>query len=293
MRKDSRLLLLVAGCLSATATAAAHMGPPMETSSLLANPRLAPEARLAIQERVEAVHAMFRASHGGLGPEHFGVQCCQITQIPAAAFTPADGELWRGVNDFPFLGYIYPASGGVLWAPVQLPSGVEIVFLDLYYYDSEDLNSIAAHLKAFSGGGVSSGAPDATHLATATSPAGSPGYGYATSQAFSYTVNNNVGYDPAAAELAVMILASGQGSGFRFKAVDLWWMRQVRPAPSTASFNDVPTSHPYFQFVEAIAAAGITGGCGGSPPLYCVDAPITRGQMAVFLSKALGLYWPH
>src|SRR6185436_4955518 len=65
---------------------------------------------------------------------------------------------------------------------------------------------------------------------------------------------------------------------------------QVSPAPATATFGDVPTDHPFFQFIEALAASGITGGCGNGN--YCPNAPLTRGQMAVFLSKALGLQWP-
>ena len=56
-----------------------------------------------------------------------------------------------------------------------------------------------------------------------------------------------------------------------------------------ATFNDVPTSHIFFRWIEALAAAGITTGCSAAPPLYCPDDPVTRGQMAVFLSKALGL----
>jgi hypothetical protein len=40
---------------------------------------------------------------------------------------------------------------------------------------------------------------------------------------------------------------------------------------------------------EALLAAGITGGCGGGA--YCPDSPVTRGQMAVFLSRALGLHF--
>jgi len=63
----------------------------------------------------------------------------------------------------------------------------------------------------------------------------------------------------------------------------------VSPAPATATFNDVPTNHPFFQFIEALYASGITGGCQAAPPLYCPDNPVTRGQMAVFLAKALGL----
>ena len=61
-------------------------------------------------------------------------------------------------------------------------------------------------------------------------------------------------------------------------------------APAVATFSDVPPSDPFFQFIEALAAAGITGGCGDGK--FCADAPLTRGQMAVFLSKALGLHFP-
>jgi len=73
-------------------------------------------------------------------------------------------------------------------------------------------------------------------------------------------------------------------------AVRIGYVLSVSPAPGGgASFSDVPPDHPFFQFVEALAASGITGGCGGGK--YCPDAPLTRGQMAVFLAKALGLSW--
>lgn len=75
-----------------------------------------------------------------------------------------------------------------------------------------------------------------------------------------------------------------------FAGATIHYRLQVSPAPATASFNDVPTNHPFFQFVEALAASGITAGCGGGN--YCPDAPLTRGQMAVFLAKALGRQWP-
>ena len=64
---------------------------------------------------------------------------------------------------------------------------------------------------------------------------------------------------------------------------------QVSPAPATATFGDVPTSDFGFQYVEALAASGVTGGCGGGN--YCPDSPVTRRQMAIFLAKALGLQW--
>jgi len=70
----------------------------------------------------------------------------------------------------------------------------------------------------------------------------------------------------------------------------LGYKLQVSPAPATATFGDVPTDHPFFQFIEALAKSGITGGCGNGN--YCPDNPVTRGQMAVFLAKALGLQFP-
>jgi hypothetical protein len=79
------------------------------------------------------------------------------------------------------------------------------------------------------------------------------------------------------------------GQDMRIRGMRLYYKLQVSPAPATATFLDVPTGHLFFQYVEALAASGITAGCGGGN--YCPDAPLTRGQMAVFLSKALGLHW--
>lgn len=70
----------------------------------------------------------------------------------------------------------------------------------------------------------------------------------------------------------------------QFRVVEAW---PVSPAPATATFNDVPVSHPFFRYIEALAASGITAGCGSGN--FCPNSPVSRGQMAVFLAKALGL----
>lgn len=59
------------------------------------------------------------------------------------------------------------------------------------------------------------------------------------------------------------------------------------PAPAHAAWgsfwdDDGSTHEPY---IEAIAAAGITTGCGDGR--FCPDDPVTRGQMAAFLRRAL------
>jgi hypothetical protein len=81
-------------------------------------------------------------------------------------------------------------------------------------------------------------------------------------------------------QMAVFLLKASQGAGFT-------------PAPcTTAPFTDVPCSSPFAPWVRALVAAGITAGCGGG--LYCPTDPVTRGQMAVFLTKTfdLTLYGP-
>lgn len=56
------------------------------------------------------------------------------------------------------------------------------------------------------------------------------------------------------------------------------------PPPSMQSFADVPPTHPFFRFIQRMKTLGITSGC--SATAYCPDAPVTRGQMAVFLIRA-------
>jgi uncharacterized repeat protein (TIGR01451 family) len=56
---------------------------------------------------------------------------------------------------------------------------------------------------------------------------------------------------------------------------------------TTITFADVPTSDPFFTWINGLLTAGITAGCSTSPPLYCPEAGVTRGQMAVFLLRGI------
>jgi len=58
----------------------------------------------------------------------------------------------------------------------------------------------------------------------------------------------------------------------------------VSPIPY---FTDVPSTHPFFKHIQKMKELGITTGCVATPALYCPDVPVTRGQMAVFLVRAL------
>jgi hypothetical protein len=71
--------------------------------------------------------------------------------------------------------------------------------------------------------------------------------------------------------------------------VQISWKRQVSHPPSTPTFGDVPAADIAFEHIEALAASGVTAGCGGGN--FCPNATLTRREMAIFLTKALGLHW--
>jgi len=52
-------------------------------------------------------------------------------------------------------------------------------------------------------------------------------------------------------------------------------------------YDDVPSSHWAFWAIDAVSYAGITSGCGEGK--FCPDAKVTRAELAVMLSRALGL----
>jgi hypothetical protein len=81
-------------------------------------------------------------------------------------------------------------------------------------------------------------------------------------------------------QMAVFLLKTREGASF------------TPPPCTTATFADVPCASPFAAWVQELVARGITAGCGGG--LYCPTDPVTRGQMAVFLTKtfALALYGP-
>jgi hypothetical protein len=223
----------------------------------------APPAASAIKQRQ-------RAALAGHLRDEFGSTCCAILQIPAAAFQPI-GSWGSWSNN----GYFYASGLTTAIAPVQLPSGAVIVFLDLYYDDADPTADASAVLYQYPG--YTTGAPT---MLSSVSSSGFSGAGYAFSAPFSHTVDNNP--STGGGQYSVVMTLAQSFSNLGFKGVDLWYYRQVSPAPGVATFQDVPTNDPYFQFIEALAASGITAGCNASPPQYCPDRDITRGEMAVY-----------
>lgn len=61
---------------------------------------------------------------------------------------------------------------------------------------------------------------------------------------------------------------------------------RLEPIPGQRFLDVENTTHA--PDINAIAAAGITLGCAADGSLYCPDEPVSRGQMAAFLHRALG-----
>lgn len=76
------------------------------------------------------------------------------------------------------------------------------------------------------------------------------------------------------AEMAVFVELALHGRGY--------W-----PPPAQGLFADVPADHWAAGWIEALAAEGLTSGCGVD--LFCPDDYVSRAQMAVFLGKAANL----
>jgi len=216
---------------------------------------------------------------GNIGLDTYGTKDSMSLWIPASDFAPRDSSV---TYSEPSYGYRYRTGGGSdFTASIKLPNGADIVLLRLFYCDTDATNDIRLWFTRYFGESppnyeditslISDGTPGctSTYVNTPTSP---------------YTIDNyNNSYH-------AIIRTYGTTSALRFKGVRIWYKLQVSPAPATATFTDVPTSHPFFQYIEALADSGIT--TGYSDDTFRPSQYITRGQMAVFLSKALGLHWP-
>jgi hypothetical protein len=220
----------------------------------------------------------------------------QVHVIPITDFVPAQS------------GYAFQAAYGSYlvastpvpqswFAPLGLPPGAAIEEIRVLVQDddaAEDIRArLAGHARAIDG----SGDCDLAFFLSFwnETSAGISGHGVIVLQDDEpFLVRSQAFFPPGVCTtenyLWFSIDLELRSSSQAVSGVAVRWRRTVTPAPVVATFGDVPTSHTFFQFVEALAASGITAGCGGGN--FCPDNPLTRGQMAVFLAKALGLHWP-
>jgi hypothetical protein len=221
----------------------------------------------------------------------FGTEDEAVAVIPAARFKPLSSfDSWDIlILTHPSDGFVARSgSGTVTWlGAVRLPSGAEVTRLEVSACDGSDIDEVQFALLETSspvGNFAGTGNRFVTAVGT-TGLASTPECGV-----FSVPVSAPLTVDNADRYYAVYLRTIDAGfPGVVFDVARVFYRLRVSPAPAVATFADVPTGHGFFPFVEALVAAGITAGC--APDLYCVNDPITRGEMAVFLSKALGLHF--
>ena len=217
----------------------------------------------------------------------FGTQDFTYTVIQAADFRPLDSATGyiTNIGD----GRLSRTSGGgpFFYHAIDIPHGAMLADVTVYVTDNDATYNVVSWLYDGSrASGIGTGV--AFQPATNSATSGVPGD---TTIVLTWNAPLPAFSDPNDVSWGVLVSLPTTGTTVSFNGVRLKWKRQVSAAPVTARFNDVPTSHPFFRYVEALAAAGVTGGCSTNPPNYCPDAPVTRGQMAVFLATALGLHF--
>jgi hypothetical protein len=208
--------------------------------------------------------------------ETYGTSSLSIYTLPMYLFEPyVSSNLYAWTGNARYL----TTSGGFLVSPVMLPAGARVESIQLEGCDTSATGEVSLQLQTCP---QPSGLCNLSGL-LGTGVAATPGCALFSAAITPFTIDN------AANTYQVWLTNSPNDGTTRFTALRLFYRLQISPDPAGATFADVPHGHPFHRFVEALAASGITGGCGGGN--YCPDAPVTRGQMAVFLAGALGLHW--
>jgi hypothetical protein len=167
---------------------------------------------------------------------------------------------------------------------VDIPTGAAITYLEIDGCDSNNTEEIRATLgrAVYNNAG---GVPIALEHVES-------GLAYELGCSFWWnTLSSPVPVDNWHNNYFIQVTLGSNSITTTFSAIRIGYILQISPAPAEATFNDVSTSHPLFQYIEALAASGIT--TGYDDDTYRPSQYITRGQMAVFLSRALGLHWPN
>jgi hypothetical protein len=218
---------------------------------------------------------------------NFGTDNISFESIPASDFDPDTAcssnctdytSTWNpALQVFDYRRYV---TGGQprLFASPRLPGGALLTYIEYDYCDNNGSGRFVFNVYICDFGGHCDGIPYQSHTSTAGEGCVAIGFNPPP-----FTVNNYT------TRILVEAAWGVSDDTLQLAGVIVGYTLQVSPAPSVPTFNDVPVSDAAFQFIEALAASGITAGCGGGS--YCPDSPLTRRQMAVFLAKALGLNW--
>jgi hypothetical protein len=211
-------------------------------------------------------------------PAEFGTADYMVTVIPATSFVPNfTHPECRYITDYGSLARYFPsgACAPAYEASVNIPSGVIIDYVGLEAASTGQAELSLDFYRADRDGTVD------TIVTLDNTPHGFATDYNPTALGFQFTRNVH--------NMLRLFVSQAQGTLPLFGWVEIWWRRAVSPAPATPTFGDVPSDDFGYQYVEALSASSVTSGCGNGD--YCPDRNVTRREMAIFLSKALGLHW--
>jgi hypothetical protein len=254
-----------------------------------------------------ALFFLVRAAHAQADPEARPVSARTLSVSSSAAVAPAEAygpgtlsTMYPPAAFFPASSaYSYAYTGDKItptvngeqhWTlPLDLPSGASMQAIDVFVVDNDASQHITVQSAQIWFPVSGSGGCGSSFWTTASS-VGSGQEHVVINNPYNFLLTGRQVCNSVDSYTSYLIDVFLENTNHSLSGARAVWTRTISPAPATATFNDVPTSSPIFQFVEALAASGITAGCGGGN--YCPNNPLTRGQMAVYLAKALGLHWP-
>ena len=209
-------------------------------------------------------------------PQDFGVGNQQSYTLAANTMTPLVSDTSYG---YTAIGFARFRTGGSVWfqGPVTIPTGALVTGFEIDGCDTSASATVDAFFFRCPNGGDSCELlADVSSGSTQT-----PGCSFFFSSVANHTI------DQLSNSYHASVALTATDSSARFSSIRVYWQRQLSPAPLTATFGDVPTSHPFFRVIEALNASGVTTGCGNGN--FCPDGVVTRQEVAKFLARALGL----
>jgi hypothetical protein len=247
---------------------------------------------VAAQERVQVFGESVAVERGAIvGGQHGAASNCTV--IPATDLTPREhGDQ----THMPVPGYIEAASypQAFVHTSLHLEPGIEVTRMCARAFDSDPQHQLIVLLGGFESGDGETAPAGVTLKTISTGVADTPGYALLCANLeppLQIRTMGDLNNDGTSGTLQYWVGAIIPNCEVMAGPIILTWHRPVSPAPSTSTYTDVPPSHRYFRFIEALAASGVTTGCGGGR--YCPEEPLLRGEAAVFLAGALSLYWPN
>ena len=211
-------------------------------------------------------------------------QSASVTQVTKMS-PPFSTVTWQlDLSSANGVGMFETSAAGDWWGEAVVPSGALVQSVQLEACDTSTTGALLFGLARSTA--PAAGVGNVTPVGS-TGVAATPGCAFfSTPVTPPFTVTNG------SQGLHLFLSFGTTDNTNRAYALRVFYTLQVSPAPATATFADVSNAHPFYQYIEALAASGITAGCTPPPnPNYCPDSALTRGQMAVFLARALGLHW--